>query len=105
MVIVTDIFVGEVIDYIDRADRHTICVFVAQIYSGKQVGIDAQHTTVTATPLFTDHSTFFVYLVIFEQNVVGPVVQNQQTRVQYTGTVYRGIADIIDGFVYAGIGI
>ena len=66
MIVIADIFIREVVDYINRADRHTICIFVTLIYSWEQVSVDAQHTTVAAAPFFTDHTTFFVDFIVFE---------------------------------------
>ena len=52
-----------------------------------------------------DHAALFVDFSIFEQQVVAPVVEHQQTRVDNTLTLQWGGADVIHRLIDRGVGI
>ena len=52
-----------------------------------------------------NHATLLVYLLGFQQQAVGPVVQNQQTRVYDTLTGGGHVRDVIHRLVDRGVGI
>ena len=52
-----------------------------------------------------DHATLFLYLFLLQQQTVGPVVENQQTRIDDALTGGGHIADIVNRLLNTGIGI
>ena len=95
----------EVVDNLHQTDRHTIAVLRIRIQLG-QVALQHTHLgTGAQAPLLVNHATLFFNLLLLQQQTVGPVEENQQTRVHDTLTRGGDIADVIHRLVDAGIGI
>ena len=77
-----------------------------RIHHGQELLQHADGGIGTNTPFLMDDATLVVNILIGEQQVASPVVENQQTRI-YGGRngSYRYIIYIIYGLVDAGIGI
>ena len=86
-------------------NRHTIGILRAWIHRCLSISIDTHQATVPASPFLTDHPTLLVNLLILQRHIVAPVVQNQQTRVQYCHIIGRNVTDVIYGFIHTGIGV
>ena len=107
LIIVAQVLIREVIYDIHRADRHTIFVLGSLINLGHSLLHESLngHTGTTCAPLFVNNTTLLVNLSIFEQQIVAPIVQNQQTRVDNALTFQWGRAYVINGLVYRGVGV
>ena len=60
---------------------------------------------VAHAPLLVNHTSFFVYLVLVEQQAVSPVAENYQASVHCSRSLCRHIVDVIHCLVDAGVGI
>ena len=95
----------EVVDDFHQTDGHAMTVFRVGVQL-RQVAL--QHTlrgTGTQAPLFVDDATLLLYLLLFQQQTVSPVIENQQTGVDDALTGRRNITYIIHRLVNAGVGI
>lgn len=52
-----------------------------------------------------NNTTFLVYLLRFEIDILAPVVEYQKTRIDNALTLDRGRPDVIDCLIYRCIGI
>lgn len=82
---------------------------VAVLRTGIELGqVALQHAHLGAgaqTPLFVNHATLLLYLLLFEQQSVGPVVENEQAGVDDALAGRRHITYIIYRLVNRGVGI
>ena len=97
--------VGEVLHHLHRADGHTVGI-LAVLVECRQSGLEETHFgTATYTPLLFDNTTLLVDFLVLEQEVVTPVVQDEQTGIDGAGYLHIHIIYIIDGLVEGGIGV
>ena len=107
LVIVAQVLIREVVDDVHRTDRHAILVlgtFVDFRHGLLHESLNG-HTGTTCAPLFVDDTTLLVDLGIFEQQIVTPVVEHQQARVDDTLALERCRTDVINSLIDRGIGI
>ena len=105
VVVVADGLVGEVVDDVDAADGHTVGVLGVGVHHGLRFRVEAHDAAVTAAPLFVDDAAFLVYLLVFQQYGVAPVVQDEEAGVHDILVFGRHVADVIHRFVHTGIGV
>ena len=92
MIIVTQILIREIVYYIHRSDRHAVFILRAFIHLWHSLLHQSlySHACTTCAPLLVDDTTLLVDLCIFQQQIVAPVVEHQQTGVDDTLTLQRG---------------
>ena len=107
MIVIAQVLIGEIVDDVHRADRHAVFILRTLIDLRHSQLHQSLHSTsgTTGAPLLMDNTTFLVYLCIFQQQVMTPVVQNEQTRVENAFTFQRNSRNIIYRLLYAGISI
>ena len=107
LIIVAQISVRKVINNIHTADRHTIFIFASLVDFWHHILHHALHghTGTPVSPLFMNNTTFLVYLLRFEIDILTPVVEYQKTRIDNALTLDRGRPDVIDCLIYRCIGI
>ena len=66
---------------------------------------DARDGTVAHTPFLVDNATFLVYFVIGKGEGVGPVVKDEQARIDHRFASHRHVGYIVYCFVGACVGI
>ena len=107
LVIVAQILIREVVDDFHRADGQAVFVLCTCIHfrHGQfHESLDGLSGT-ARTPLLMNDTALLVYLVVLQQQIVAPVVQHQQARVDDAFAFQRSRPDVIDGLVDTGIGI
>ena len=107
VVIVTQVLIGEVVNDIHRADGHAVFIFCPLIDDGQDIFLHALHghSRTAGAPLLVDDAALLVNLLIFEQQVVAPVMQYQQAGVD-DSLAHEGCrTDVIDRLVNRGVGI
>ncbi len=77
-VVVAQSLMGEVHHDVHRADRHSVAVFRAGMQHGHDFLVHALGGRVACAPLLLNDAALAVYLIALEQQVVAPVVQNEQ---------------------------
>ena len=95
----------EVVDDLHQSDRHAVAVFRAWVELWE---VALQHTHLgrsAQAPLLVDHATLLLYLLLLQQQTVGPVIEDEQTRVDNTLARRGYITNIIYRLVDAGIGV
>ena len=91
VIIVAQILIREVVDHIHRTNGHAVLVLGAAIHLWQRQLHHSLYGTsgTTCAPHFMNHASFLVYLFVFEQQIVTPVVQDEQTRVDNALTLQR----------------
>ena len=85
LIVVAQVIIREVVYNVHRADRHAVFVlgtFINLWHSLLHKALNG-HSGTTCAPLLVDDTTLLVDLGILKQQIVAPIVQNQQTRVDY----------------------
>ena len=90
---------------VHRTDRQTVAILAVGIHDRECLLIHAHHGRASGTPLLVDDTTLLVNLLAFEQEVMTPVVEDEQTGIQSTSCLHIHIVDVIDGLVERGVGI
>ena len=107
LIVVAQVLIREVVDNVHRTDGQTVLILRALV-DGRH-GVLHQslhgHAGTARAPLLMNDTTLLVNLLVLQQNVVAPVVQHQQTRVQDALALQGSRADVIDRLVYRGVGI
>ena len=107
LVVVTEVLIGEVVDNIHRANGQT--VFILRTFINLRHSLFHQslngHTCSAGAPFLMDNAAFLIYLLVFQQQIVAPVVQNQQTGVSNAFTLQRYGRNIVYRLVNRSIGI
>ena len=95
----------KVVDNLHQSDGHAVAVLGAGVELG-QVALQHAHLgTGAQAPLLVDDATFLLYLLLLQQQAVGPVVEDEQAGVD-DGLAHGGhVADVVDRLVDGGIGI
>ena len=104
-VVRTQIIVREVHDDVHGTNGHTVGIATANKQILEGCLLHTHHGRTAHTPLFVDNATLLVYLLILEQEVMAPIVQNQQARVNGTGSLHVYVINIVNGLVKGCIGI
>ena len=97
--------VGEVLHHFHCSDRHTVGVLTALVKGGQCSLDEALAGTAAHTPFLFNDATLLVNFLVLEQEVVAPVVQDEQAGINGSSGLDIYILDIIDGFVEGGIGV
>ena len=107
LIIVAQVLIREVVYDVHRADRHTVFVLGSLINLGHSLLHESLngHTGTTCAPLFVNNTTLLIDFGILKQQIVTPVMQNQQTRVDNALALQWGRTYVINRLVYRGIGI
>ena len=107
VVIVFEVLIGKVVNDVHRAYGHAVFVFRALKNGGLQLFVHALrgHFRPARAPFFVYHAAFFVYLLILQQQVVAPIVEDEQHRVDHGRAFQRHLRDVVHRFVDAGVGI
>ena len=107
LIIVAQILVGEVIDDFHRADGQAILVFRTFVDARHHVFRHSlhRHSCASRAPFLVDNTAFLVDFLVFEQNVVAPVVQHEQTRVEDSLALQRHGTHMIDRLIDTRIGV
>ena len=76
MIIVAQVLIGEVVHDVHRTDGHTILVLRAFVNLRHRLFHQTRYgsSSPTGTPLLMDDTTLLVDLLIFQQQVMAPVV-------------------------------
>ena len=81
LVVVAQVLIGKVVDNLHRADGQAVLILGTLVDGGH--GVLHQplhgHAGTAIAPLLVYHATLLVYLLVFEQDVVAPVVEHEQT--------------------------
>ena len=104
-IVVAKRLVGEIVHHIHDTDRQTVAIAAVRIHYWQQF---FHHTLLRrhlAAPLFVDYATLGIYFFLIEQEVVGPIVQNQQARVLHTFASGRYTRDVVNSALYACVSI
>ena len=94
---------GKIVNHFDGTNGKSMAIFASGIHDREGLFIHTHHGTLSATPFFVDNSTFVVYFLWIKSEVIGPIMQNKETRVNDTVTNYGYIRYIIYRFVHAGV--
>ena len=94
---------GEIVDNLHRADRQTIAVLRLGIHGGKNLLEDTHAAHVACAPFLMDHAALLIDFLAVEQELVGPVVENEQAGVLHTYAGGGNGRDVVYGLVGAGI--
>ena len=107
LVIITQVLVGEMVNDVHRADGHAVLIFCTLIDDGQDILLHALHghSCPAGAPFLVDNAALLVNLLVLEQQVMAPVVEYQQARVDDAFAGERSRADVIDSLVDRGIGI
>ena len=107
VVIVAQGVVGEIVNHVHGAYGQAVLVFGALIDDGGGLFHESLHghSRPPGAPFFVDDSALFVYFLVLEQQVVAPVVEDEQAGVGHAGLGDGCRRNVIDGLVNAGIGI
>ena len=105
LIVSTEHIVWEVHDHVHGSNRHTLSIFAAWIDVRERTLIHALHGRAAHTPLLVDHTTFLVDFRTLEQEVVAPVVEDEQTRVERTDTCGLHVVDVVNRLIEAGVGV
>ena len=83
MVVVAEVFIGEMVHNVHGADGHTILILRTFVDDGEGILHHALcgHTSAARTPFFVDDAPFLVNLLVGEQEVVAPVVEDKESGV------------------------
>ena len=103
LIIVAQCLIGEVVHYLHRTDRQTVCILAALVQCRQCLFVHTHHGSHARTPFLVNHATFLVYLFRVQCQVVGPVVQHQQTRVDDAVAYHRHVGDVVHRLVQRGI--
>ena len=107
LVVVTKVLIREVVDNIHRTNGQTVFIFRTLInlrHSLFHQSLNG-HTCSAGAPFLMDNAAFLIYLLVFQQQIVAPVVQNQQTGVSNAFTLQRYGRNIVYRLVNRSIGI
>ena len=101
LVIVAQVLIGEMVDDVHRADGHAVLVFRPAVDDGQDVLLHALHghSRTAGAPFLMDDAALLVNLLVLEQQVVAPVVEHQQARVDDALAHQRCRPDVIDRLV------
>ena len=107
LVIVPQVLILEVVDHLHRTYRHTVLIFRAAVHLWHRQFHQSLYGTsgTTCAPLLVNHATLLVNLLILQQQVVTPIVQDEQTRVNDTLAFQGYSRNIIHRLLDTGIGI
>ena len=107
MVVVAQRVVGEVVHHVHRTDGQAVLVLRAFVDDGRGLFHQSLHGHAGApcAPLLVDDAALLVDFIVFQQQVVAPVVQDEQTGVHHAGLVHRCGRDVVDRLVNAGVGV
>ena len=107
VIVVAQVLVGKVIDDIHRTDGHAVLILGALIHLGHGLLHQPLYGTsgTALAPLFMNHAALLVNFLVFQQQVVAPVMQNEQTRVDDAVALQGNCRDIVNRLFYTGIGI
>ena len=98
-------FVGKVLHNLHRTDRHAVCILAVLANGGQSCLDESQLCAATSTPLLLDDATLLVYLLVLEQEVVAPVVQDEQTGIDGSCNLDIDVIDVVDGLFERGISV
>ena len=104
-VVATQRLVGEVHHDVHRTDRQTMSVLAVRIYHRQRLLIHAHHGRTAITPFLVDDTTLLINLLVIEQEVVAPVVKDEQTGIDGTRDFDVHIVDVINGLVERSVSI
>ena len=94
----------EVIDHLHQADGVAVAVLGAGIERGQVALEDASRGFGAQAPLFVDDTAFFVDFFRVEREAVGPVVQDEQARVDVLGR-HGHVVDVVHRLVGRCVGV
>ena len=81
LIVVAQVLIRKVVDDVHRTDGQTVLILGALVDGGH--GVLHQplhgHAGTTGAPLLVNDTTLLVNLLVFQQDVVAPVVEHQQT--------------------------
>ena len=104
-IIVTQCLIGEVVHHFHGSDGEAVCILAVLVENGQYGFIHTHHGSHACAPFFVDDSAFLVDFFRIKGQVVGPVVKDQQTGVNYTFAGNGDVIDVIDRFVDGSVGI
>ena len=104
-VVGTQILVGEVHNDVHGTDGHAVGIAASreQVLEGSL--LHTHHGRTAHTPLLIDNAALLVNLLVLQQQIMTPVMQNQQARVNGTGRLHIYIIYIIYCLVKGGVGV
>ena len=91
MVVVAQVLIREVVDDIHRTDRHAVFILRTLIDLRHRLLHQSLHGTsgTSCTPFFMNHATLLVNLLVIQQQIVAPVIENKQTGVSNAFALQR----------------
>ncbi len=105
LVIIAENLMGEVVYHLHGADRQAVAVLTAGVEL-RQCTLEHTHVgSEAAAPLLVDDTTLLVDLRRVEDEVVCPVVEDEQTAVESRLACSGHVGDVIDGLVDGCVGI
>ena len=104
-VVAAKVVIWEVHHYVHLADGQAFTILAAWIEFRQGFLVHSHHCRTASAPFFIDDASFLVYLSVFQQQIVTPVMKYEQTGVESTGYLYIHIIYIIYSLVETGIGI
>ena len=105
VVVVAEHLRVEVVDHLHGADGQTVAVAVVGVDGGEQLFDDAHLAHVGAAPFLVDYAALLVDFLGVEQQVVGPVVEDEQAAVLHALACGGHVGDVVDGLVDGGVGV
>ncbi len=105
LIVVAESLGREVVHNLHGADGQTVAILGGGIQIREHTLEDTHLTYVGLTPLLVDHTALLVDLLGIESEVVGPVMENEQTGVLNALAGDGNIRDIVDSLVNTGIGV
>ena len=107
VVVVAQVVIGEVVHDVHRTDGQAVLILrtLIDFWHGLLHQSADGLAGPACAPFLMNHATLLVYLLVLQQQVVAPVVQDEQTRVSDTLTLQGHCRDVIYRLVDARIGI
>ena len=105
LIVVAENLGVEVVDNGHQTDGQACAVLAVGINDGQQLLHQLLLAGVGATPFLVDDTALLVDFVGGEEQAVGPVVEDEQARVNYARALHGDVGDVVDGLVDRGVGI
>ena len=104
-VIAAESLIGEVLHDLHRADGHAVGILAVLADKGQSFFYETQLGAAAHTPLLFDDAALLVDFLVLEQQVVAPVVQDEQTGIDGSDCLDIHIIYIIYSLVEGRIGV
>ena len=105
LIVVAEFFVFEIVDHTHQTDRHALAILRTRVEFFEVAFQQALAGSRAQAPFFVNHAAFLVDFLIFQEQAIRPVFDDEQARVESALACGRHIVDIIHGLVDRSVGI